>query len=107
MAAAKKSGGTGSGSKKTVKTVSTTAVRNSPIPRSSAASSLGETETTATTTATTRASAPRTPTQHQQITQEQIAKRAYEIWRSGKGGSAFENWIRAERELRAQAQNGN
>ena len=104
--AAKKSAGTGSskGSTGSKKTVSTTAVRNSPIPRSSAASSMSETETT---TTTTRSAAPRTPAQHQQITQEQIAKRAYEIWRSGKGGSAFENWIRAERELRAQAQNGN
>lgn len=31
---------------------------------------------------------------------EQIAKRAYEIWQSGKGGSQDENWYRAERELR-------
>jgi hypothetical protein len=30
-----------------------------------------------------------------------IARRAYEIYRSGKGGSDFENWCRAERELRA------
>jgi len=35
-----------------------------------------------------------------QITREMIAKRAYEIWKSGKGGSDFENWVRAERELR-------
>lgn len=33
-------------------------------------------------------------------TQEQIAKRAYEIWKSGKGGNQDENWFRAERELR-------
>src|SRR4051812_27215328 len=36
----------------------------------------------------------------QVITQEMIAKRAYEIYRSGKGGSQQENWLRAERELR-------
>lgn len=35
-----------------------------------------------------------------QITQEMIALRAYEIWKSGKGSSEFENWVRAERELR-------
>jgi hypothetical protein len=29
-----------------------------------------------------------------------IARRAYEIWASGQGGSELENWIRAERELR-------
>ena len=33
-------------------------------------------------------------------TNDQIAKRAYEIWQSGKGGSQEENWFRAERELR-------
>jgi hypothetical protein len=102
--AAKKSAGTGSGtgSKKTVKsvkTVSSTAVRNSPIPKAPPAPSA----TSAAGTATT--AAPRSAATHQQITQEQIAKRAYEIWRSGKGGSAFENWIRAERELRAQYSN--
>jgi len=31
---------------------------------------------------------------------EQIARRAYEISQSGKGGSQDENWYRAERELR-------
>ena len=34
-------------------------------------------------------------------TQQEIAKRAYEIYKSGKGGSEQENWFRAERELRA------
>jgi hypothetical protein len=37
-----------------------------------------------------------------QITHEQIAKRAYEIYASGKGGSQVENWLRAERELKNQ-----
>ena len=32
---------------------------------------------------------------------QEIAKRAYEIFKSGKGGSEIENWLRAERELRA------
>jgi hypothetical protein len=34
------------------------------------------------------------------ITHEMIAKRAYEIWQSGQGGSEYDNWCRAERELR-------
>ena len=34
-------------------------------------------------------------------TQQEIAKRAYEIYKSGKGGSDVENWFRAERELKA------
>ncbi len=38
-----------------------------------------------------------------EITSEQIAKRAYEISKSGAGGSDLENWLRAERELRATA----
>lgn len=42
------------------------------------------------------------PASARQVTQEMIAKRAYEIYRSGKGGSQMENWLRAERELRAQ-----
>ena len=37
------------------------------------------------------------------ITQEMIAKRAYEIYASGKGGTQQENWFRAERELRGQS----
>ena len=32
--------------------------------------------------------------------QDQIARKAYEIWQSGKGGSQDDNWFRAERELR-------
>jgi hypothetical protein len=34
------------------------------------------------------------------ITHEMIARRAYEIWQSGTGGSEYDNWIRAEHELR-------
>ena len=37
-----------------------------------------------------------------QIAQEQIAKRAYEIFASGTGGSESDNWFRAERELRGR-----
>ena len=36
-----------------------------------------------------------------EITQDQIARRAYEIYASGNGGSESDNWVRAERELRA------
>ena len=35
-----------------------------------------------------------------QVSYDQIARKAYEIWQSGSGGSEFDNWIRAERELR-------
>lgn len=34
-----------------------------------------------------------------QITNEMIARRAYEIWQR-EGGSEMDNWLRAERELR-------
>lgn len=37
-----------------------------------------------------------------EITYEMIAKRAYEIHLSGKGGSQDDNWFRAERELSGQ-----
>jgi hypothetical protein len=56
---------------------STTPVRGTPIPKM-----------------------PLTPAK-KEITTEMIAKRAYEIWASGKGGSELENWLRAERELRS------
>ena len=40
--------------------------------------------------------------QSKTITYEMIAKRAYEISQSPQGGSEFDNWIRAERELKGQ-----
>jgi hypothetical protein len=36
-----------------------------------------------------------------EITHDQIAKRAYEIFRGGTGGTEIDNWLRAERELKA------
>jgi hypothetical protein len=35
------------------------------------------------------------------VTHDMIAKRAYEISQSPQRGSDFDNWVRAERELRA------
>ena len=43
---------------------------------------------------------PATPGQRKAPTHEQIARRAYEISQSGRGGTQDENWFRAERELR-------
>lgn len=62
--------------------VSSTPVRNTPIPRPQSGSQSGFQSS-------------------KQPSREQIAKRAYEIWKSGKGGSQDENWYRAERELRS------
>ena len=61
-----------------------TETRNSPIPKQAAPASSPSSK----------------PTPARQITREQIAKRAYEISQSPSGGSEFDNWIRAERELR-------
>jgi hypothetical protein len=44
---------------------------------------------------------PRPNPAKREITHEMIAKRAFEIHISGKGGSQVENWLRAERELKA------
>ena len=52
-----------------------TPVRNTPIPKVAAAK--------------------------KEITAADVAKRAYEIYRSGTGGSETDNWHRAERELRS------
>jgi Protein of unknown function (DUF2934) len=72
----------------TAQPTSRTEVRNSPLPKTSfGASASGS-------------SSSSSPGGKKQVSQDQIARRAYEIWQSGKGGSDFENWVRAERELR-------
>lgn len=45
---------------------------------------------------------PRTtaPAPKREITHEMIARRAYEISQSPQCGSEFDNWVRAERELK-------
>ncbi len=68
----KNSDSKGSASRKTP--APTTVVRNTPVPRPTAAKP--------------------------QVTYEMIAKRAYEIYRSPRNGSQVENWLRAERELK-------
>jgi len=55
-----------------------TPVRNSAIPKPSAAAKAVE------------------------LTHDVIAKRAYEIWSSGSGGTESDNWLRAEREQRGR-----
>jgi hypothetical protein len=42
------------------------------------------------------------PTPEESVTDEMIAKRAYELSQSEEGGTPEENWAQAERELRAQ-----
>ena len=59
--------------------------------------------TTAATAKSETVTAPRTVVTGRTITQEQIARRAYEIFKSGTGGTPEDNWFRAERELRARA----
>ena len=57
------------------KTVTKSAVKNTPLPKVAKAAPV--------------------------ITQEMIAKRAFEIHMGGTGGSESDNWYRAERELKA------
>lgn len=59
----------------------TTTVRNTPVPKG-----------------------PGTPVApaKREITHEMIARRAYEISQSPSRGCDFDNWIRAERELRGE-----
>jgi len=64
--------------------VSSTPVRNSPIPKPVAIA----------------ASAPAPVPAKRVITQEMIAKRAFEISQSSFCGSQEDNWFRAEQELR-------
>ena len=71
---------------------------------------LNKKSTTATTsryteseTETAPRSSSRSAVAPRQVTHEQIARRAYEIFKSGTGGTPEDNWFRAERELRARA----
>jgi hypothetical protein len=64
--------------------VASSPVRNSPVPK--AGPKAGP-----------KSAAP-APTK--EIGYAEIAKRAYEIYASGQGGSESDNWYRAERELR-------
>jgi hypothetical protein len=65
---------------------STTAVRNSPIPKVASAPAKAA--------AAIAAPAPKA------ITHDMIARKAYEISCGPGCGSEFDNWVRAERELR-------
>ncbi len=71
--------------KPAAKAIARTDVRNSPVPK---------------VASVIRTPAPRSVAAVS-IAHDQIALRAYEIWQSGQGGSEFDHWIRAERELRA------
>lgn len=62
------------------KTVVKTEVRNSPIPKASASKAVS-------------------PVAKKEISREMISQHAYFIW-TREGGSEYDNWIRAERELR-------
>jgi hypothetical protein len=64
--------------KKTVSAPTSSPVRNTPIPKVAAAPAV----------------VAKVPTQ------EEIARRAFEIYAGGTGGSETDNWFRAERELR-------
>jgi hypothetical protein len=68
------------------KPVARTEVRNSPIPKVAVPASKPA------------AAGPAAKV----VTHDRIARRAYEIWASGQGGSEFDNWTRAERELRGK-----
>lgn len=71
---------TGKTNKTTSNVATATPVRNTPIPK---------------------VAAPAPAAARKEITRDMIAKRAYEISRSPKCGTEMENWLRAERELRA------
>ena len=73
---------------------------SSPTPNATPVSSPVSSTAVRNTAMPPRTSAPPSSPRKSGPTQEQIARRAYEIWQSGKGGSKEENWYRAERELR-------
>ena len=97
------------------KPVARTEVRNSPIPQIASAPRPTAVPKSASPAPAQQQSRPATPQSNKPataaaaaavrpaakpVTHELIARRAYEIWASGQGGTETENWIRAERELR-------
>jgi hypothetical protein len=52
------------------------------------------------TTAPRNSPVPKPASVRKEITHEMIAKRAYEIFLSGRGGDELHNWLAAERELK-------
>ena len=102
------------GMKQPSKPVARTDVRNSPVPQVAPATAPRpsipqqsappkaappKSASPAPAAPAAAAAAPARPAS-KPVTQELIARRAYEIWASGQGGTELENWIRAERELR-------
>lgn len=88
MASTKKSTAKPTGTKKPApKATASTAVRHSAIPKAE--------------TFAAPAAAPAPAAAARSVTGDMIARRAYEIWSSGFGGSDQDNWFRAEQELRA------
>jgi hypothetical protein len=61
------------------------------------------TPTTKTEASAKASTVSRSVTARREISHDLIARRAYEIFKSGAGGSTEDNWFRAERELRARA----
>ncbi|HVT90320.1 MAG TPA: DUF2934 domain-containing protein [Tepidisphaeraceae bacterium] len=57
---------------------------------------------TTTTSGVRNSAIPKVSPAPKAVTYEMIAKRAYEISQSSQCGSEFDNWIRAERELKAR-----
>ena len=95
----------GSSSKPPSKPVARTEVRNSPVPQMAPPPRPSAAPKTSAPRATTTPPPPQSASSASRaaskpVTHELIARRAYEIWASGQGGTEMENWIRAERELR-------
>ena len=91
----------------TVKSASTTAVAKAPagsvatkIVRPVSASPIAVSSTPVRNTAIPKA-APAARREMKELSHDVIARRAYEIYISGYGGSQDENWQRAEHELRS------
>jgi hypothetical protein len=53
------------------------------------------------TTVSRNSPVPRPSPIRREITRELIAKRAFEIYVGGTGGTEIDNWLRAERELKS------
>ena len=74
-------------------------VGQSPAPSSPSSVAASQSRGISSSIPGTRSAVSAAP-QAAQVSREAIAGRAYQIWKSGKGGSELQNWVQAEKELR-------
>ena len=86
--------------KRSSKTMTSVSVGQSQAPSNPSSIPASQTRGVSSATLGMRSAVSAVP-QGNGVSREAIAGRAYQIWKSGKGGSDLQNWVQAEKELRS------